>query len=119
MMLRALFLPVALLAVTVPAAMSQTASQTSSHQWSIVVHGGAGVIERKDMPPATWNIQNAHEYGFYSNVNPEVDHPRWSQKTEHRLGGGFFTRPIPTQMFNGYADKVASLYAGMDLKKNY
>jgi len=73
----------------------------------------------KDMPPTTWNITNAHEYGFYSNVNPEVDHPRWSQKTEHRLGGGFFARPIPTQMFNGYADKVASLYSGMDLKKNY
>jgi sulfoxide reductase catalytic subunit YedY len=73
----------------------------------------------KDMPPATWNITNAHEYGFYSNVNPQVDHPRWSQATEHRLGGGFFARPIPTQMFNGYADKVASLYAGMDLKKNY
>src|ERR1700690_369134 len=73
----------------------------------------------KDMPPTTWNITNAHEYGFYSNVNPEVDHPRWSQKTEHRLGGGFFARPIPTQMFNGYADKVANLYSGMDLRKNY
>jgi sulfoxide reductase catalytic subunit YedY len=73
----------------------------------------------KDQPPTTWNISNAHEYGFYSNVNPQVDHPRWSQATEHRLGGGFFARPIPTQMFNGYADKVASLYAGMDLKKNY
>jgi len=73
----------------------------------------------KDQPPTTWNITNAHEYGFYSNVNPEVDHPRWSQKTEHRLGGGFFARPIPTQMFNGYADKVASLYTGMDLRKYY
>jgi sulfoxide reductase catalytic subunit YedY len=73
----------------------------------------------KDQPPTTWNITNAHEYGFYSNVNPQVDHPRWSQATEHRLDGGFFARPIPTQMFNGYADKVANLYAGMDLKKNY
>jgi methionine sulfoxide reductase catalytic subunit len=73
----------------------------------------------KDQPPTTWNIANAHEYGFYSNVNPQVDHPRWSQATEHRLGGGFFARPIPTQMFNGYGDKVASLYAGMDLRKNY
>ena len=73
----------------------------------------------KDQPPTTWNLANAHEYGFYSNVNPEVDHPRWSQKTEHRLGGGFLSRPIPTQMFNGYGDKVASLYTGMDLRKYY
>lgn len=73
----------------------------------------------KDQPPTTWNIQNAHEYGFYSNVNPNVDHPRWSQKTEHRLGGGFFAKPIPTQMFNGYGDQVASMYSGMDLKKYY
>jgi methionine sulfoxide reductase catalytic subunit len=73
----------------------------------------------KDQPPTTWNIENAHEYGFYSNVNPNVDHPRWSQKTEHRLGGGFFARPIPTQMFNGYGDQVASLYNGMDLRKYY
>ena len=73
----------------------------------------------KDQPPTTWNLQNAHEYGFYSNVNPNVDHPRWSQKTERRLGGGFFAPRIPTQMFNGYADQVASLYNGMDLKKYY
>jgi methionine sulfoxide reductase catalytic subunit len=73
----------------------------------------------KDQPPTTWNIQNAHEYGFYSNVNPNVDHPRWSQKTERRLGGGFFAPRIPTQMFNGYGDQVASLYNGMDLKKYY
>jgi methionine sulfoxide reductase catalytic subunit len=73
----------------------------------------------KDQPPTTWNLQNAHEYGFYSNVNPNVDHPRWSQKTERRLGGGFFAARIPTQMFNGYADQVASLYNGMDLKKYY
>jgi len=68
------------------------------------------------MPPATWNISNAREYGFYSNVNPGVDHPRWTQATERRLGE-FFKRP--TLMFNGYGDQVASLYAGMDLKKNY
>ena len=73
----------------------------------------------KDQPPTTWNLQNAHEYGFYSNVNPNVDHPRWSQKSEHRLGQGFFARPIPTQMFNGYGDQVASLYNGMDLRKYY
>ncbi len=68
-------------------------------------------------PQATWNMQNAREYGFYSNVNPEVDHPRWSQATERRIGGGLFSKRIPTQMFNGYGDQVASLYAGMDLKK--
>jgi len=68
------------------------------------------------MPPTTWNITNAHEYGFYSNVNPTVDHPRWSQATERRLGE---FRRRPTLMFNGYGDQVASLYAGMDLKKNY
>ena len=68
-------------------------------------------------PPTTWNMANAHEYGFYSNVNPQVDHPRWSQATERRLPS--FFQNHPTQMFNGYASEVASLYAGMDLKKNY
>jgi sulfoxide reductase catalytic subunit YedY len=68
------------------------------------------------MPPTTWNIANAHEYGFYSNVNPKVDHPRWSQASERRLGE---FRRRPTLMFNGYGDQVASLYEGMDLKKNY
>ena len=71
----------------------------------------------KDQPPTTWNITNAHEYGFYSNVNPKVDHPRWSQAREVRLPG--FFKNTPTQMFNGYSDQVASLYNGMDLKKNY
>lgn len=68
---------------------------------------------------STWNITNPREYGFYSNVNPEVDHPRWSQADERRIGGGLFVKRIPTQMFNGYADQVAGLYAGMDLKKNF
>jgi len=67
-------------------------------------------------PPTTWNIANAHEYGFYSNVNPNVDHPRWSQAKERRLGE-IFKRA--TLMFNGYQDQVASLYTGMDLKKYY
>jgi sulfoxide reductase catalytic subunit YedY len=71
----------------------------------------------KDQPPTTWNITNAHEYGFYSNVNPKVDHPRWSQAREVRLPG--FFKNTPTQMFNGYGDQVASLYNGMDLKKNF
>jgi sulfoxide reductase catalytic subunit YedY len=70
----------------------------------------------KDMPPTTWNIANAHEYGFYSNVNPNVDHPRWSQAKERRLGE-FFRRP--TLMFNGYGDQVASMYNGMDLRKYF
>jgi sulfoxide reductase catalytic subunit YedY len=68
------------------------------------------------MPRSTWNISNSREYGFYSNVNPNVDHPRWTQKTERRLGE-FGRRQ--TLMFNGYGDQVASLYSGMDLKANY
>jgi sulfoxide reductase catalytic subunit YedY len=67
-------------------------------------------------PPTTWNLANAHEYGFYSNVNPEVDHPRWSQAKERRLPG---IGMRPTLKFNGYEDQVASLYTGMDLKKFY
>jgi sulfoxide reductase catalytic subunit YedY len=73
----------------------------------------------EDEPPATWNIQNPREYGFYSNVNPEVDHPRWSQATERRVGGGLFAGREPTLMFNGYADEVAGLYAGMDLTRQF
>jgi sulfoxide reductase catalytic subunit YedY len=67
-------------------------------------------------PPSTWNLQSAQEYGFYSNVNPKVDHPRWTQASERRLGE---LRRRPTLMFNGYGDQVAGLYAGMDLVKNY
>jgi sulfoxide reductase catalytic subunit YedY len=67
-------------------------------------------------PMNTWQRMASNEYGFYSNVNPEVDHPRWSQKRERRIGE-FFRRP--TLMFNGYAEQVASLYAGLDLRKNY
>jgi sulfoxide reductase catalytic subunit YedY len=70
----------------------------------------------KSEPPTTWNLANSREYGFYSNVNPNVDHPRWSQAKERRLGE-IFRRS--TLMFNGYADQVASLYTGMDLKKYY
>ena len=58
-----------------------------------------------------------NEYGFYSNVNPEVDHPRWSQATERVIGGGLFSEKVPTPMLNGYEDEVASLYEGMDLTK--
>ena len=67
-------------------------------------------------PPTAWNVMQSQEYGFYSNVNPEVDHPRWSQATERRIGE-FFRRK--TLIFNGYGEQVADLYRGMDLKKNY
>lgn len=71
-------------------------------------------------PPTSWNMQAPQEYGFYSNVNPEVDHPRWSQASERRIGeGGLFAKRRPTLPFNGYADQVAGLYAGMDLRKFY
>ena len=70
-------------------------------------------------PPTSWNKANAREYGFYSNVNPNVDHPRWSQASERQIGGGLFAKRIPTLMFNGYEEDVASLYAGMDLKANF
>lgn len=71
-------------------------------------------------PPTSWNRYAPSEYGFYSNVNPQVDHPRWSQASERRIGeGGLFTPKRPTLMFNGYGAQVASLYTGMDLKKNF
>lgn len=72
-------------------------------------------------PVNTWKATNSHEYGFYANVNPAVDHPRWSQATERRIGeGGFFSaNRRPTLPFNGYAEQVAGLYSGMDLKANY
>ncbi|MEC7762783.1 MAG: protein-methionine-sulfoxide reductase catalytic subunit MsrP [Pseudomonadota bacterium] len=73
----------------------------------------------EDEPPTTWNKANAREYGFYSNVNPQVDHPRWSQATERVIGAGIFASRQETLMFNGYEDQVASLYAGMDLSENY
>jgi sulfoxide reductase catalytic subunit YedY len=73
----------------------------------------------KDQPKTAWNVSAPNEYGFYSNVNPEVDHPRWSQATERRIGeDGFFQKKRKTLMFNGYP-QVASLYTGMDLKKNF
>ena len=73
-------------------------------------------------PPNSWNLYAPSEYGFYANVNPKVDHPRWSQATERRIGeaaGLFGGARMDTLPFNGYGDEVASLYAGMDLKKNY
>ncbi|AUH33149.1 protein-methionine-sulfoxide reductase catalytic subunit MsrP [Paracoccus tegillarcae] len=70
-------------------------------------------------PRCTWQDLQPSEYGFYANVNPEVNHPRWSQATERRIGSGLFAGRQDTPMFNGYADQVAGLYQGMDLTKNY
>jgi len=88
--------------------------------WKYGFKGIKSIVKIKltgGMPPTTWNMSNAHEYGFYSNVNPTVDHPRWSQAKEARLPTLF--KNHPTQMFNGYGDQVAKLYEGMDLRKNY
>lgn len=75
----------------------------------------------EEMPPTTWNLLAPNEYGFYANVNPQVDHPRWSQASERFIGEGsiFGAKRQPTLLFNGYGDEVASLYQGMDLRKWY
>ena len=73
----------------------------------------------KNMPNTAWKNASPREYGFYSNVNPEVDHPRWSQATERVIGESILAPRIKTLMFNGYGDEVAHLYSGMDLKINY
>jgi sulfoxide reductase catalytic subunit YedY len=70
-------------------------------------------------PPTSWNLSAPQEYGFYANVNPAVDHPRWSQAKERKIGAGLFNARVPTLAFNGYAEQVAGLYRGMDLRKNY
>ncbi len=89
--------------------------------WKYGFKSGKSIVKIRfvDKQPITsWNRAAPHEYGFYSNVNPEVDHPRWSQATERRIGeDGFLQRKRKTQMFNGYAEQVASLYGGMDLRK--
>jgi sulfoxide reductase catalytic subunit YedY len=92
--------------------------------WKYGFKGAKSIVKIKfvdKMPRTTWNDLNSSEYGFYSNVNPTVDHPRWSQAHERRLDGtgGIFPKTIPTLPFNGYANEVAGMYAGMDLKKNY
>jgi len=75
----------------------------------------------RDQPPTTWNISAPNEYGFYANVNPQVDHPRWSQATERFIGAGGIldVKRQPTLLFNGYAEQVAGLYRGMDLRENF
>lgn len=90
--------------------------------WKYGFKSAKSIVEVKfveKVPPTTWNEQASNEYGFYSNVNPNVDHPRWSQKTERRIGQPFYAQRRTTLMFNGYGEQVASLYNGMDLKKYY
>jgi methionine sulfoxide reductase catalytic subunit len=87
--------------------------------WKYGFKGGKSLVKIRFMeqqPRTTWNIAAPNEYGFYANVNPEVDHPRWSQARERRVGELFKRK---TLMFNGYADQVASLYSGMDLRRNF
>jgi sulfoxide reductase catalytic subunit YedY len=73
----------------------------------------------ENMPKTSWNMSQPREYGFYANVNPNVDHPRWSQARERRIGAGIFAQKQPTLMFNGYGEHVAHLYSGLDLRRNY
>jgi sulfoxide reductase catalytic subunit YedY len=90
--------------------------------WKYGFKGLKSIVEIKfteRQPPTAWNISAPHEYGFYANVNPNVDHPRWSQARERRIGHGLFESRVPTLMFNGYEQEVGSLYQGMDLKKNF
>jgi sulfoxide reductase catalytic subunit YedY len=90
--------------------------------WKYGFKNGKSIVKirfSQTQPRNTWNILAPDEYGFYANVNPHVDHPRWSQATERRIGTGFFAARQPTLMFNGYADQVASLYQGMDLRRNF
>jgi sulfoxide reductase catalytic subunit YedY len=87
--------------------------------WKYGFKGGKSIVKIKftdKQPLNTWQVQNPNEYGFYANVNPTVDHPRWTQASERRIGE---FRRRQTLMFNGYADQVASMYAGMDLRKNF
>jgi sulfoxide reductase catalytic subunit YedY len=90
--------------------------------WKYGFKGIKSIVEirfTENQPPTSWNISAPHEYGFYANVNPTVDHPRWSQAEERRIGASLFNTRVPTKMFNGYDAEVASLYAGMDLRKSY
>src|SRR5689334_820900 len=91
--------------------------------WKYGFKSGKSIVKIRftDKQPLTsWNHAAAQEYGFYSNVNPNVDHPRWSQATERRIGeDGLFAKKRATLMFNGYEAQVGQLYAGMDLKKNF
>ena len=91
--------------------------------WKYGFKSGKSIVKLRfveQQPKNTWAIAAPDEYGFYANVNPNVDHPRWSQATERRIGeDGLFQKKRATLMFNGYADQVASLYSGMDLRANF
>jgi len=90
--------------------------------WKYGFKGIKGIVRMRfveKMPKTSWNMSAPQEYGFYANVNPEVDHPRWSQARERRIGTGLFATKQPTLMFNGYGEQVAHLYDGLDLRKNY
>lgn len=90
--------------------------------WKYGFKSGKSIVRirlLKEKPVTSWVAAAPEEYGFYANVNPQVPHPRWSQATERRIGDGFFAPRVDTLMFNGYADQVASLYSGMDLKRDY
>jgi sulfoxide reductase catalytic subunit YedY len=90
--------------------------------WKYGFKGIKGIVRMRfveKMPDTSWAMAARNEYGFYANVNPEVDHPRWSQARERRIGAGLFASKKPTEMFNGYADQVAHLYDSLDLRKNF
>lgn len=90
--------------------------------WKYGFKSGKSIVKirfTESQPRTSWNLAAPHEYGFYANVNPTVDHPRWSQAKERRIGEGFFAPKRDTLMFNGYAEQVAHLYAGMDLRRYF
>ena len=90
--------------------------------WKYGFKGAKAIVKirfTEKMPITTWMKAGPTEYGFYANVNPQVDHPRWTQSSEKRIGAGLFAGRIKTQMFNGYTEQVGQMYAGMDLHKNF
>lgn len=90
--------------------------------WKYGFKGIKSIVEirlTEKQPPTTWNLSAPHEYGFFANVNPAVDHPRWSQAQERRIGASLFAAKQKTLPFNGYAEQVAGLYRGMDLRKSF
>jgi sulfoxide reductase catalytic subunit YedY len=90
--------------------------------WKYGFKGIKGIVRMRftdKQPKTSWNMAQAREYGFYANVNPQVDHPRWSQARERRIGASLFASKQATLMFNGYGDQVAHLYQGLDLRRNF
>jgi len=90
--------------------------------WKYGFKGIKGIVSMRfveTQPETSWEMAAPQEYGFYANVNPEVDHPRWSQSRERRIGAGLFAQKQPTLMFNGYGEHVAHLYDGLDLRRHF